>query len=248
MQYTPMEQECLDLMNRTNFKAPSKDEIVSLVSKLHQMRPEVAQEIIKQFPEFVSLSEGARGYTVRKVWVDENDLYEARPVYVTVDLFRNGELFDTVTLNEDNNWEHRWYSLDVAYQWRVAERVIPVNYEVRVEYNEKQFLIRNRHNKISDWGEVTRTAKTTTSVSVTTTTTAADDVTSDTGGGIAKTTNPTPSSSTAPPLVSTATPLTTSREDLPQTGQLWWPVLPLTVCGVLLVIIGIVLKNTKDDQ
>lgn len=55
MQYTPMEQECLDLMNRTNFKAPSKDEIVSLVSKLHQMRPEVAQEIIKQFPEFVSL-------------------------------------------------------------------------------------------------------------------------------------------------------------------------------------------------
>ena len=55
MQYTPMEQECLNLMNRTNFKAPSKDEIVSLVSKLHQMRPEVAQEIIKQFPEFVSL-------------------------------------------------------------------------------------------------------------------------------------------------------------------------------------------------
>ncbi len=55
MDYTPKEQECLDLMKRTNFKAPSKDEIVSLVSKLHQMRPEVAQEIIKQFPEFVSL-------------------------------------------------------------------------------------------------------------------------------------------------------------------------------------------------
>lgn len=217
---------------------------------LLEVRDDADNFTFDAYPKMVraTLSEGARAYTVRKVWVDENDLYEARPVYVTVDLFRNGELFDTVTLNEDNNWEHHWYSLDVEFQWRVAERVIPVNYEVRVEYNEKQFLIRNRHNKISDWGEVTRTTKTTTSVSVTTTTTAVTDVTSGTGGGIAKTTIPPPSSSTAPPLVSTATPLTTSREDLPQTGQLWWPVLPLTVCGVLLVIIGIVLKNTKDYQ
>lgn len=55
MQYSPEQQECLELMKRTDFKNPKKDEIVSLVSKLHQMKPEVAQEIIKQFPEFASL-------------------------------------------------------------------------------------------------------------------------------------------------------------------------------------------------
>ena len=55
MQYSPEQQECLELMGRTDFKNPKRDEIVSLVSKLHQMKPEVAQEIIKQFPEFASL-------------------------------------------------------------------------------------------------------------------------------------------------------------------------------------------------
>lgn len=224
---------------------------------LLEVRDDAVNFTFDAYPKIIraTLAEGARGYTVKKVWVDDNDLYEARPAYVTVDLFRDGELFDTVKLSEDNNWQHRWYSLDVEYQWRIAERVVPVNYEVRIERNESQFLIRNRHNTISHWGEVTGIPRTTTSVSVTTTTTtmtADSDVTSGTGGGIEKTTFPLTTSS-ATTFVSTATPITTtkeeiSKEDLPQTGQLWWPVLPLAVGGALLVFIGFLLRSGKDDE
>ena len=205
----------------------------------------------------VTLAEGARGYTVKKVWVDENDLFEARPTYVTVDLFRNGELFDTVTLNEENNWQHRWYSLDVEYQWRVAERVVPVNYEVRIERNDYQFLIRNRHKTVEGWGEVTRTTVTSlplTTITVETssvstshrdstltsvpTTTDFESYTTGVGGGDTKT------SFTA----TVSTSVTTSTEKLPQTGQLWWPVIPLSIGGVLLVFIGFLLRPSKKDE
>lgn len=223
---------------------------------LLEVRDDAENFTFDAFPKMVrvTLSEGARGYTVRKVWIDDNDLFEARPVYVTVDLFRNGELFDTVTLNESNHWEHHWYSLDIEYQWRVAERVIPANYEVRVERNETQFLIRNRHKTISDWGVVTRPTKTTTSVSVTTTSTTTAITTSDgdvstdkiTGVSVSQTTIPTTTSG-VPRTTTLATPVTTSKKDLPQTGQLWWPVLPLVIGGVLLVFVGFMMRNGKDE-
>lgn len=222
---------------------------------LLEVRDDVEDLTFNAFPKIVraTLSEGARGYTVRKVWIDDNDLFEARPTYVTVDLFRNGELYDTVTLNESNNWEHRWYSLDIEYQWRVAERVIPVRYQVRVERNETQFLIRNRYETISDWGEVTRTTKTTTSGTVTTTSfttaiTTSDDVSTDrvTGVNVSQTTVPIRTTGDSLSTAS-APPETTSRSDLPQTGQLWWPVLPLVVGGAVLVFIGFLMRSGKDE-
>ena len=233
---------------------------------LLEVRDDAENFTYDAYPKMIraTLAEGARGYMVKKVWLDDSDLFEARPAYVTVDLFRDGELFDTVTLSEANNWQHRWYSLDTEYQWRVAERTVPVNYEMRVEHNTSQFLIKNRHNTISDWGEVTGIPRTTTSVSVTKTTTTmttVSNVTSVTGGDISQTTFP-PSISSATALVSTATSITTaamkttttaskddtSKEDLPQTGQLWWPVLPLAVGGALLVFIGFLLRSGKDDE
>lgn len=224
---------------------------------LLEVRDDAENFTFDAFPKMVrvTLSEGARGYTVRKVWIDDNDLFEARPTYVTVDLFRNGELYDTVTLNESNNWQHRWYSLDVEYQWRVAERVIPVNYEVRIERNETQFLIRNRHRTIEGWGEVTRTTKTTTSFSVTTTSTTTAVTTSDgdvstdkvTGVVVSQTTIP-QTTSGIPSTTTSATPVNTSKKDLPQTGQLWWPVLPLVIGGVLLVFVGFLMRNGKDEE
>ncbi len=55
MEYSPVEQDVLDLMKRTDFKNISKREIISFASKLGELRPEVAKEVLAQFPEFVGV-------------------------------------------------------------------------------------------------------------------------------------------------------------------------------------------------
>ena len=59
MEYTPMEREVLNLMKRTDFKNISKGEILSYASKLGELRPEVAKEVLAQYPEFVGLMKNA---------------------------------------------------------------------------------------------------------------------------------------------------------------------------------------------
>ncbi|MBE5857119.1 MAG: hypothetical protein E7296_06050 [Lachnospiraceae bacterium] len=59
MEYTPMEQDVLDLMKRTDFKNISKGEVLSFASKLGELRPEVAKEMLAQYPEFVGLMKTA---------------------------------------------------------------------------------------------------------------------------------------------------------------------------------------------
>lgn len=178
----------------------------------------------KIFPKLYSnstLGGTSQSYTVRKVWVDNDDNAKMRPVYVTVDLFKNGELFDTVTLNEENNWQFFWDELDPEAEWRVAEREIPVKYDVIVDYNSTQYLIKNTYNPSRKTGggtatQTTTTTSTTTSVTSTTTTTA--------------------------PVTTTTTP------KLPQTGQLWWPVVPLAAGGVVMLILGVSLPKKKEDE
>lgn len=55
MEYTDKEQQVLSLMQRTDFKNLSKNDVISFASKLGELRPEVAKEVLAQFPEFVGL-------------------------------------------------------------------------------------------------------------------------------------------------------------------------------------------------
>ena len=56
MEYTPIEQQALDMMRKTDFKNLSKNDVMSIVSKLKELKPEVARDIVAQFPEFVKLT------------------------------------------------------------------------------------------------------------------------------------------------------------------------------------------------
>ena len=51
MEYTNNEKHVLSLMDRTDFKNLSKIDILSYASKLNELRPEVAQQVLAQFPE-----------------------------------------------------------------------------------------------------------------------------------------------------------------------------------------------------
>lgn len=55
MEYPAEAQKILDILNRTDFKNIKKSEVISLVSKLNDLNPDVAREIIAQFPEVAEM-------------------------------------------------------------------------------------------------------------------------------------------------------------------------------------------------
>lgn len=55
MEYTSDEKQILSLMERTDFRNLSKNDVLSYASKLNELRPEVAKEVIAQFPELAKL-------------------------------------------------------------------------------------------------------------------------------------------------------------------------------------------------
>lgn len=55
MEYTNNEKQVLTLIDRTDFKNLSKIDILSYASKLNELRPEVAQQVLAQFPELAKL-------------------------------------------------------------------------------------------------------------------------------------------------------------------------------------------------
>ena len=55
MEYNDIEQQTLDILGRTDFKAIKKNELLGFTSMLNQMRPEVAKATLEQFPELAKL-------------------------------------------------------------------------------------------------------------------------------------------------------------------------------------------------
>ena len=184
------------------------------------------------YPKFayITLSNTVDSYTVRKVWIDDTADSTARPTYVTVDLYRNDKIYDTVTLNEENNWEYRWNDLEPINDWYVVERYIPVNYTVIIDFDSNQYLIKNSYKPT----DITGTSVTATG---TTTTSSRGQGTNITATATATATNTAQTQTTTkalPPLI--------------QTGQPWWPVIPLVAGGILLLALGLLMKSKKDDK
>lgn len=63
---------------------------------------------------------------VRKVWVDNGI---GRPNSVTVQLLRDGKVWDEVELSQSNNWVYTWDQLDDDYNWKVLEAEVPDGYQ-----------------------------------------------------------------------------------------------------------------------
>jgi len=55
MEYTSNEKQILALLERTDFKNLSKNDLISYASKLGELRPEVATQVIAQYPELAKL-------------------------------------------------------------------------------------------------------------------------------------------------------------------------------------------------
>lgn len=80
---------------------------------------------------------------VLKIWEDRG--YEQkRPSEVTVQLLRDGVVFDTVKLTKENNWRHTWKDLPAKHTWTIAERA-PEGYTVQVGRSGITYTIRNTY-------------------------------------------------------------------------------------------------------
>lgn len=76
-----------------------------------------------------------------KVWRDEGQ--EAnRPKDITVQLLRDGRVYDTATLNADNSWRYVWEELDGAFRWTLVEEA-PEGYTVEITREGATFLVVN---------------------------------------------------------------------------------------------------------
>lgn len=152
---------------------------------------------VKALPKCVSeYVPDVADYSVTKVWNDEGN-EKSRPECVTIELLKDGEIYDTVKLSSENNWKHSWKDLDTAYEWEVTEKEMS-GYMVFITENNHSFVVENTFIE-----------------------------------------GDTPSTGDAPPAKGTK---------LPQTGQLWWPVVVLVIAGLSFIVAGMIRKNRASEK
>lgn len=79
--------------------------------------------------------------TVTKSWKDSDS--DKRPASVEAELLKDGEVYDTVTLDAKNNWRHTWDHLPAGCDWLVTEKTVPENYTVQIKREQSSVVITN---------------------------------------------------------------------------------------------------------
>lgn len=161
--------------------------------------------------------------TVKKVW--ENKGRTEYPDSVELELLRDGQVQETITLNVANNWSFTWKDLPgtyegadgtKAYTYTVNEKQVPAGYSVSVSRNGSSFTVTNTYQE-----ETTEDKPSDHKPS------------GDNSSGDQTSGDPAPAS---------------AGRSLPQTGVLNWPVPVLTVAGLLLVGMGWYLYTRKKEN
>ncbi len=163
---------------------------------------------------------------VLKVWRDEHK-YQ-RPLQIVVNLYNGTDFYDSVVLNKDNNWNFSWKNLPMG-DWSVYEQNIPAGYLVSIEQQVYRYVVANSdfpHEEFST--ETTSPDETTTS----------DGTTSPDGTTEPHEGTTSPEGTTEPP---------DGPPELPNTGQLWWPVPVLSFAGLVFVLFGFVSRKGEEE-
>ncbi|MCD7854294.1 MAG: Cna B-type domain-containing protein [Clostridiales bacterium] len=119
-----------------------------------------------------------------KVWsgdYTEEDLERS----ITVQLLRDGEIYDERELSSSNNWRCTWASLSTGYNWLVVEKVVPDGFMVNIDHDGSVFIITNSTLKGSPEGTTEGETEATTEKEVEATTEKSAEVTTrkNSGGG-----------------------------------------------------------------
>lgn len=194
---------------------------------------------------------------VLKVWDDESN-EDVRPASVVIDLLRDGEVYDTVTLSAANNWRASWSNLSPNAQWQVVERIDSEDYQVLIEQEGITFVVTNTYEEPIDDPNTpggddpfpSESPNPSDEPAQPTQTVPPEDLGDDPvpGGPGDLPEDPTPSN---PPLIPTNPPEEEEIDDgkpplanLPQTGVLWWPVPVMGIPGVAFLLIGMLRRKS----
>lgn len=86
-----------------------------------------------------------RDITVNKVWREDSN-QDVRPSSLTVELYKNGSIYDSFDLTESSSWSKTWTNLESSATWAVLEPEIPYGYSVSYQYNDQVFTIQNTYD------------------------------------------------------------------------------------------------------
>lgn len=86
--------------------------------------------------------------SVLKIWQGDGEA-SGHPGSVTVQLLKDGAVWDTVTLSSENNWRYRWEGLSGSARYQVAEENVPDGYTVTVAQEKNRFVITNQRETVS---------------------------------------------------------------------------------------------------
>ena len=79
---------------------------------------------------------------VIKKW-DDSGYESIRPESVTVQLLRDGSVYETKVLSAENNWRYSWDELDPEYEWLIVEEEMEA-YAVTIEKKGVTFTVTNK--------------------------------------------------------------------------------------------------------
>lgn len=90
--------------------------------------------------------------SVEKVWLDRDD--SQRSENASVELYRDGELWQTLVLNEENDWTQSLQVPGKGESWTVKEVQIPEGYSSEVTREGNHFTVTNISKDIPATGDV----------------------------------------------------------------------------------------------
>lgn len=104
-------------------------------------------QVVLEYTGKTSINDIYDEYTVQKIWVDDGK-EKKRPDEIVVNLYmaKSDEPYDTVVLNEDNNWKYTWTELPNGEKWNVSEQVVPEDYKVSYQVDGSTFAITNTYD------------------------------------------------------------------------------------------------------
>ncbi|WP_026494941.1 Cna B-type domain-containing protein [Butyrivibrio sp. WCD3002] len=194
--------------------------------------------------EAIKLESDPEEFKVYKQWVD-NGFADKRPKSIKVKIYKDGELFDTVTLDSSNNWQFDW-KYEKGHKFTVEEEVDAANYTVSVTQNETSYVIVNTR-KDDEGGGSEEGGN-------------VDGNKEENGGGggheSVKVEGGTGEgeSGEVPSVLGAIRnflgelPEVLGARRLPQTGQLWWPIPVLAILGLVLIIHGIRSEKRRKEH
>lgn len=100
-------------------------------------------------PKYDLYKEGESPKTVErralKIWDDNDNKSGKRTREITVQLLRDGNVYEEVVLNEENGWRYSWDNLPAGYQWLVIEKNLPEDYVLSMTQQGITFTLTNTY-------------------------------------------------------------------------------------------------------